>query len=183
MARLRYESTGARLALADQRLGPAYAGADPARPPVRVNPRPRYLAMEHIRRDRPGGGGPGDDELDSGAVGQPAGGAAGAVAGAGRAGLSDGPTLVAIAASSSWLHGRDSGWKSSGSGAWSGLDARTCGPVPGCAPGRSGEGAEDPALAWARFAMRAPVTFVQAGGEEVRAVGHCVPSSSGLAGM
>lgn len=46
VARLRYESTGARLALADQRLGLAYAGADPARPPVRVNPRPRYLAME-----------------------------------------------------------------------------------------------------------------------------------------
>jgi gamma-glutamylcysteine synthetase len=36
VARLRYESTGARLALADQRLGLAYAGADPARPSVRV---------------------------------------------------------------------------------------------------------------------------------------------------
>ena len=46
VARLRYEGTGARLALADRRLGLAYAGADPARPSRRVNPRPRYRAME-----------------------------------------------------------------------------------------------------------------------------------------
>src|SRR5260221_7358937 len=41
VARRRYEGTGARLALADRRLGLAYAGADPARPSPRVNPRPR----------------------------------------------------------------------------------------------------------------------------------------------
>lgn len=46
VARLRYEGTGARLALAECRLGLAYAGADPARPSRRVNPRPRYRAME-----------------------------------------------------------------------------------------------------------------------------------------
>ena len=46
VARLRYESTGARLALAECRLGLAHAGADPARPSLRVNPRPRYRAME-----------------------------------------------------------------------------------------------------------------------------------------
>ncbi len=46
VARLRYEGTGARLALAERRLGLAYAGADPARPSRRVNPRPRYRAME-----------------------------------------------------------------------------------------------------------------------------------------
>jgi glutamate--cysteine ligase len=46
VARLRSEGTGARLALADRRLGLAYAGADPARPSRRVNPRPRYRAME-----------------------------------------------------------------------------------------------------------------------------------------
>jgi len=39
-----------------------------------------------------------------------------------------GPTLVAIAASSPWLHGRDTGWKSVRQRAWSGLDARTCRP-------------------------------------------------------
>lgn len=32
VAQLRYEGTGVRLALADRRLGLAYAGADPARP-------------------------------------------------------------------------------------------------------------------------------------------------------
>ena len=47
VARLRYEGTGARLALADRRLGLAYAGADPARPPRRLprqhRPRPHIL--------------------------------------------------------------------------------------------------------------------------------------------
>ena len=46
VTRLRYEGTAARLALADRRLGLAYAGADPARPSRRVNPRPRYRAMD-----------------------------------------------------------------------------------------------------------------------------------------
>jgi len=46
VTRLRYESTGARLALAECRLGLTHAGADPARPSLRVNPRPRYRAME-----------------------------------------------------------------------------------------------------------------------------------------
>jgi glutamate--cysteine ligase len=83
-----------------------------------------------------------------------------------------GPTLVAIAACSPWLHGRDTGWKSVRQRAWSGLDARTCGPVPGCGPG---DNAADPATAWAVFAMRAPVTFVQGDGDEAHAVGLCVP--------
>lgn len=46
VARLRYESTGARLDLAECRLGLAHAVADPARPSLPVNPRPRYRAME-----------------------------------------------------------------------------------------------------------------------------------------
>ena len=176
VARLRYESTGARLALADQRLGLAFAGADPARPSVRVNPRLRYVAMEqHFAAT--GRAAAGRVMMNSTAALQvnlqagPQGQWQERVARAYRIG----PTLVAIAASSSWLHGRDSGWKSVRQRAWSGLDARTCGLVPGCAPGRPDEGAEDPALAWARFAMRAPVTFVQAGGEIVRAVEHSVP--------
>ena len=44
VGRLRYESTGARLALAECRLGLAHAGADPARPSRRVNPRQRRQA-------------------------------------------------------------------------------------------------------------------------------------------
>ncbi len=143
VARLRYEGTAARLALADRRLGLAYAGADPARPSRRVNPRPRYRAMEqHFAATGP---------------------------------------LVAIAASSPWLHGRDTGWKSVRQRAWSGLDARTCGPVPGCAPKDGPDESLDPASAWARFAMRAPVTFVRAG-DDVRAVGCSVPFSQWASG-
>jgi gamma-glutamylcysteine synthetase len=110
VARLRYESTGARLALADQRLRLAYAGADPARPSVRVNPRPRYLAMEqHFAVTGRAAAGRVmmnstaalQVNLQAGLRGQ----RRERVARAYRIG----PTLVAIAASSSWQHGRDSG--------------------------------------------------------------------------
>src|SRR5258708_26701896 len=43
---LRRDGQRARLALAELGLGVAHAGADPLRPPRRVNPRPRYRAME-----------------------------------------------------------------------------------------------------------------------------------------
>jgi glutamate--cysteine ligase len=88
---------------------------------------------------------------------------------------------VAIAASSPWLHGRDTGWKSVRQRAWSGLDARTCGPVPGCAPRPGRDESLDPASAWARFAMRATVTFVRAG-DDVLAVGCSVPFSQWASG-
>jgi Glutamate-cysteine ligase family 2(GCS2) len=148
VARLRYEGTGARLALADRRLGLAYAGADPARPSRRVNPRSRYRAMEqHFAATGRAGAGrimmnstPAlQVNLQAGPPGEwPA-----RVARAYRLG----PTLVAIAASSPWLHGRDTGWKSVRQRAWSGLDPRTCGPVPGCAPRPGRDEALDPASA------------------------------------
>ena len=74
-----------------------------------------------------------------------------------------GPTLLAISASSPWLHGRDTGWKSARQRAWAGLDARTCGPVPGCVAPQPGtlDDTLDPAAAWARYALDAPVSFVQ----------------------
>src|SRR5262249_48553063 len=43
---LRLDGQRTRLALSDLRLGVAHAGADPLRPSQRVNPRPRYQAME-----------------------------------------------------------------------------------------------------------------------------------------
>ena len=87
-----------------------------------------------------------------------------------------GPTLVAISASSPWLRGRDTGWKSARQRAWDGLDQRACGPVPGCAaPGAASGAALDPAAAWARFALRAPVAFVRTRSGGVAAVGTCVP--------
>src|SRR5207253_9619405 len=100
-------------ALADRRLGLAYAGADPARPSRRVNPRPRYRAMEqHFAAT--GRAAAGQVMMNSTAALQvnlqagPRGEWPARVARAYRLG----PTLVAIAASSPWLHGRDTGWKS-----------------------------------------------------------------------
>jgi glutamate--cysteine ligase len=87
-----------------------------------------------------------------------------------------GPTLVAISASSPWLHGRDSGWKSARQRAWAGLDARACGPVPGCvAPGPTLDDTLDPAAAWARYALDAPVSFVQVREDDALAVCASVP--------
>jgi glutamate--cysteine ligase len=182
VARLRFEGTGARLALADRRLGLAYAGADPARPSRRVNPRPRYRAIEQhfaatgravARQVMMNSTAALQVNLQAG----PRGGWPARVARAYRLG----PTLVAVAASSPWLHSRDTGWKSVRQRAWGGLDARTCGPVPGCAPRPGRDESLDPASAWARFAMRAPVTFVRAG-DDVLAVGCSVPFSQWASG-
>jgi glutamate--cysteine ligase len=175
VAALRHQSVGVRLALADRRLGLAFAGADPARPSRRVNPRPRYRAMEeHFRAT--GRAAAGQVMMNSTAALQvnlqagPRRSWGERVARAHRLG----PTLVAIAASSPWLHGRDTGWKSARQRAWSGLDARACGPVPGCvAPTPGGDAALDPTTAWAKYAMAAPVAFV-AVGEEVCAVSRPV---------
>jgi glutamate--cysteine ligase len=88
-----------------------------------------------------------------------------------------GPTLVAISACSPWLHGRDTGWKSARQRAWAGLDPRACGPVAGCvARSPSADDGLDPASAWARYAMAAPVAFVRMpGGGDVTAVRAAVP--------
>ncbi|MGO8979380.1 MAG: ergothioneine biosynthesis glutamate--cysteine ligase EgtA [Streptosporangiaceae bacterium] len=177
VAGLRHDGLGARLALARARLGMAYAGADPLRSPRRVNPRPRYRAMErHFAAT--GRAAAGAVMMNSTAAMQvnlqagPRRGWSERVACAHRLG----PALVAISACSPWLNGRDTGWKSARQRAWSGLDARVCGPVPGCmASGSKPDAALDPAAAWARYALRAPVAFVRTGGDEVRAVCGSVP--------
>lgn len=174
---LRHQGMGVRLALADRRLGLAYIGADPARPPRRVNPSARYRAMEqHFAAT--GRAAAGRVMMNSTAALQlnlqagPKRGWPERIARANRLG----PTLVAIAASSPWLHGRDTGWKSARQRAWGGLDPRACGLVPGCvANGPDQDAALDPATAWAYYAMRAPVAFVQSGADDVRAVVRPVP--------
>ena len=170
------ESKCVRYALADHGLGVAYVGADPLRPSRRVNPRPRYRAMEqHFRAT--GRGGAGAVMMNSTAALQvnlqagPRHRWPDRVAQAHRIG----PMMLAISANSPWLHGRATGWKSARQRAWSGLDARACGPVPGCvAPIPAADAALNPAEAWARYAMRAPVAFVRGHGEEVMAVGTAV---------
>jgi glutamate--cysteine ligase len=82
-----------------------------------------------------------------------------------------GPTMVAISACSPWLAGRDTGWKSARQRAWFGLDPRACGPVTGCVAGAgAADDGLDPASAWARYALAAPVAFVRDEGDEVTAV-------------
>ncbi len=177
VAEIRRDVQGTRLALAGLRLGAAHAGADPLRPSRRVNPRPRYRAMEqHFAAT--GRAAPGAVMMNSTAALQvnlqagprrqwPA-----RIARAHRLG----PVLVAISASSPWLHGRDTGWKSARQRAWGGLDARTCGPVPGCvAAHAAADDGLDPAAAWARYALRAPVAFVRSGDDGATAVRRCVP--------
>lgn len=174
---LRADGDRARQALAALRLGVAPAGADPLRPSRRVNPKPRYRAMErHFAAT--GRAAPGAVMMNSTAAIQvnlqagPRCGWPERVARAHRLG----PTLVAISASSPWLHGRDSGWKSARQRAWAGLDARACGPVPGCvAPGPSLDDTLDPAAAWARYALDAPVSFVQVREDDALAVCASVP--------
>lgn len=170
---LRHDWQGVRLALADHGLGAAFAGADPVRPSRRVNPRPRYQAMEqHFAAA--GRAGPGAVMMNSTAALQvnvqagPKSGWATRVHLAHRLG----PTLVAMAACSPWLHGRDTGWQSVRQATWARLDQRACGAVPGCDRASPSSASDtDPAAAWAHFAMSAPVIIVRSRGDQVRPVG------------
>ncbi len=177
IAELRGDGQRARRALGELRLGLAPAGADPLRPPRRVNPKPRYRAMER-HYAATGRAASAAVMMNSTAALQvnleagPAGGWPERVARAHRLG----PTLVAISASSPWLCGRDTGWKSARQRAWAGLDPRACGPVPGCvAADAGGDCTLDPASAWACFALRAPVAFVRTSGDDAEAVPAAVP--------
>jgi glutamate--cysteine ligase len=194
VAEMRHDVVSVRLALDGLGLGLVHAGADPLRPSCRVNPRPRYRAMEQ-HYAATGMAAAGAVMMNSTAALQvnlqagPQHGWSERVARAHRLG----PTLVALSASSPWLHGRDTGWKSARQRAWAGLDARACGPVPGCLPAASASGpagcgashpadVSDPADAWARYALRAPVLFVRADGGDVAAVGQSVPFEQWAAG-
>jgi glutamate--cysteine ligase len=174
---LRRDDCGARQALGELRLGVAPAGADPLRPSRRINPKPRYRAMEQ-HYAATGRAASAKVMMNSTAAMQvnlqagPERGWPERVARAYRLG----PTLVAISANSPWLCGRDTGWKSARQRAWAGFDARTCGPVPGCVAVEPGtDWGLDPASAWARYALHAPVTFVRTGGDDTAAVRTSVP--------
>ncbi len=169
---MRRDWQGVRLALAGHGLGAAFAGADPLRPSRRINPRPRYQAMEqHFAAT--GRAASGAVMMNSTAALQlnlQAGPKSGWPA---RVELAHrlGPTLVAIAASSPWLHGRPTGWKSTRQATWSQLDPRACGPVPGCDTVSARSAADgDPAAAWAHFAMSAPVIIVGGRGDDAQPV-------------
>jgi glutamate--cysteine ligase len=180
---LEADAAGVRAALGERGFGVAYVGADPVRPSQRVNPRPRYRAMEqHFRAT--GLASAGSVMMNSTAALQvnleagPRHHWPERVAHAHRIG----PTMLAIAANSAWLSGQPTGWKSARQRAWGTLDARACGPVPGCGPAQAGGCAADPAEAWARYAMLAPVAFIRGRGDAVQAVGAPVPFAEWASG-
>ena len=134
--------------------GAAALGADPARRLRRVNPNPRYAAMERHFAAR-GYARPGaammtataalQINLDAGPPG----------AWAGRMALLRvlTPLLTAISANSPYLGGSTSGWRSMREQSWLGVDRRRSDPIP----------AGPPAAAWADYALAAPVMLVRSG--------------------
>lgn len=150
---LRAEVERAGLALLD-------LGADPLRPPRRVNPGPRYRAMERFF-EASGTGVPGAAMMTSTASVQinidagPRDGWAQRV----RLAHALGPTMIAVAANSPMLAGCFTGWLSSRQQVWGQLDSARCGPVLTASD-------DDPPTDWARYALKAPVMLVNRAGPE-----------------
>ncbi|HEY7051761.1 MAG TPA: ergothioneine biosynthesis glutamate--cysteine ligase EgtA [Mycobacterium sp.] len=135
-------------------LGLVLLGADPLRPARRINPGPRYAAMEQ-HFVAAGTGLAGAAMMTSTASVQVNLDAGPPHAWADRVRLAHalGPTMIAISANSPLLGGAFSGWRSTRQRVWSQLDTARCGPVLGAS-------GDDPASDWARYALRAPVMLV-----------------------
>jgi len=127
-----------------------------ARPVARINPGPRYQAME-THFDALGCAGAGKEMMTATAalqVNLDAGPAAGWTD---RLALIRAlvPMLVAASSTSPYLGGRSSGWHSMRQGTWEGIDLGRTAPMP--------EG--EPTGAWATYALNAPVMLVDSGGQ------------------
>ena len=142
-------------AFAERGLGLVLLGADPLRPPERVNPGDRYRAMEQFFAA--------SGTVDAGAAMMTSTASVQVNVDAGpRAGWAErvrlahalGPTMIAIAANSPLLGGEPSGWRSTRQRVWSRLDSARTGPVLGASGG-------DPAADWVSYALKAPVMLVQ----------------------
>ena len=142
-------------AFAQHGLGLVLLGADPLRPPKRVNPGDRYRAMEQFFAA--------SGTIDAGAAMMTSTASIQVNLEAGpRSGWADrvrlahalGPTMIAISANSPLLGGEPSGWCSTRQRVWSQLDSARCGPVLGASGG-------DPADDWVSYALKAPVMLVQ----------------------
>lgn len=136
-------------------LGLVLLGADPLRPPERVNPGDRYRAMEQFFAT--------SGTVEAGAAMMTSTASVQVNLDAGpREGWADrvrlahalGPTMIAISANSPLLDGTSSGWRSARQRVWSRLDSARCGPVLGASGG-------DPAQDWVHYALKAPVMLVQ----------------------
>jgi glutamate--cysteine ligase len=156
-----------RTAFAQHGLGLVLLGADPLRPPQRVNPGDRYRAMEQFFAA--------SGTVDAGAAMMTSTASVQVNLDAGpREGWADrvrlahalGPTMIAISANSPLLGGESSGWRSTRQRVWSRLDSARCGPVLGASGG-------DPADDWVSYALKAPVMLVQ--GAETVPMTNVVP--------
>jgi glutamate--cysteine ligase len=156
-----------RSTFADAGLGLVFLGADPLRPPKRINPGARYRAMEQFfRASRSGEAGAAmmtstasiQVNVDAG----PRDGWAARV----RLAHALGPTMIAIAANSPMLGGEFTGWVSTRQRVWGDMDSARCGPILGAS-------GDDPGTDWARYALKAPVMLVHS--PEATAVTQWVP--------
>jgi glutamate--cysteine ligase len=143
-----------RSAFADAGLGLVSLGADPLRPPKRINPGARYRAMEQFFAASHSGEA-GAEMMTSTAsiqVNLDAGPQAGWAARV-RLAHALGPTMIAIAANSPMLGGEFTGWVSTRQRVWGRMDSARCGPILGAS-------GDDPGTDWARYALKAPVMLV-----------------------
>jgi glutamate--cysteine ligase len=156
VAALRADREALRTRLRDEGFGAAALGTDLARPVARINPSPRYAAME-AHFDALGCAGAGMQMMSATAALQVNLDAGPAPGWADRLDLIRAlvPVLVAASSSSPYLGGLSSGWHSMRQGTWEGIDHGRSAPMP------RGE----PTEAWARYALNAPVMLVDAGGQ------------------
>ncbi|OJZ75763.1 ergothioneine biosynthesis glutamate--cysteine ligase EgtA [Mycobacterium paraffinicum] len=164
---MRRDQSVLRSAFADAGLGLVFLGADPLRPPKRINPGARYRAMEEFFASSRSGDA-GSAMMTSTAsiqVNLDAGPRAGWAARV-RLAHALGPTMIAIAANSPMLRGEFTGWASTRQWVWGQMDSARCGPVLGAS-------GDEPGTDWARYALKAPVMLVHA--PDAAAVTHWVP--------
>ena len=132
VAALRSDTAVVRARLAADGLGLATVGADPSRPPARVNPGARYVAMEeHFAA---AGCLPAGTAMMTSTASLQVNLEAGPAAGwRDRVRLAHalGPVLVAVSACSPLLAGRVTGWRSSRQSVWGALDQARCGSLLG----------------------------------------------------
>jgi glutamate--cysteine ligase len=150
---LRADTGVVRAELRAAGLGLATVGTDPCRPPRRVSPGPRYVAMEQHFANV--GCLPAGAAMMSSTASLQVNLEAGPASGwAERVALAHalGPVLVAVSACSPMLAGRETGWRSSRQRVWSEVDQSRCGPLLGRDP---------PATEWAEYALAAPVMLVR----------------------
>ncbi len=159
-----------RSAFADAGLGLVFLGADPLRPPKRINPGERYRAMEQFFATSDSGeaGAAMMTSTASIQVNLDAGPQAGWAARV-RLAHALGPAMIAMTANSPMLGGEFTGWVSSRQRVWGQMDSARCGPILGAS-------GDDPATDWARYALRAPVMMVHnPHAPDLTAVTHWVP--------